>query len=79
MVKVTETQKRTVSCPFCGARSGKPCRSSRIPGPNSFGGGWGGPPDLDTAHKERRASYLAKSSEVQLWEKDGTMWFIVQK
>lgn len=55
---VTEAQKRTVACPRCGARRGKPCRGSRIPGANTFGGGWGGPPDLDRAHGERRAAYL---------------------
>ena len=57
---VTEAQKRSIACPRCDAGKGKPCKSSRIPGPNTFGGGWGGPPDLDTAHRERRAAYLAK-------------------
>lgn len=57
--KVTEIQKRTVTCPECGARAGKRCLSSRIPGPNTFGGGWGGPPYLDRAHKARRDAYLA--------------------
>ncbi len=55
---VTEAQKRTVGCPKCCANRGKPCRASRIPGPSSFGGGWGGPPDLDRAHPERRTAYL---------------------
>lgn len=59
-VKVTEAQKRRVPCPRCGARSGKACRSSRIPGANTFGGGRGGPPDLDRAHAERRAEYLER-------------------
>lgn len=58
--KVTEAQKRSVDCPNCGAKRGKPCKSSRIPGPNTFGGGWGGAPDLDNSHTERRSAYLAK-------------------
>lgn len=58
---VTESLKRSVSCPKCNAAKGKPCRSSRIPGPSTFGGGWGGPPDLETAHRERRAAYLAQA------------------
>ena len=58
--KVTEAQKRSVECPQCGAKRGKACKGSRIPGPNTFGGGWGGPSDLDRAHDERRAAYLAK-------------------
>lgn len=57
---VTERQKRSVTCPTCCARPGRPCRSSRQPDPNTLGGGWGGPPDLDTAHRERRAAYLAR-------------------
>lgn len=59
---VTEAQKRTVACPKCGAAAKKPCRSSRIPGPNTFGGGWGGPPDLETAHRERRAVFLEEDA-----------------
>lgn len=57
-VKVTEEQKRSIACPECGARRGKACHSFRIPGANSLGGGWGGPPDLDRAHKARRDAYL---------------------
>src|SRR6267142_5873177 len=56
--RVTESQKRTIACPRCDARFGKACRGSRIPGANTFGGGWGGPPDLDRAHAERRAAFL---------------------
>jgi hypothetical protein len=59
---ITEMQKRTVECPTCGARRGKPCRSSRQPGPNTFGGGWGGPPDHDRAHAARREAYIAKNA-----------------
>ena len=59
---VTEAQKRTIACPQCGAARGKACRGSRIPGANTFGGGWGGPPDLDRAHGERRAAYLAREA-----------------
>jgi hypothetical protein len=55
---VTEMQKRTVACPTCGVGKGKPCRSSRQPGAHTFGGGWGGPPDLERAHAERRQAYL---------------------
>jgi hypothetical protein len=62
---VTEAQKRAVTCPKCGASAGKPCRSSRMPSPYSFGGGWGGPPDLDTAHRERRAAFLATLATVR--------------
>lgn len=60
MTKVSESEKRTVECPECGARPGKRCRSSRLPGPNTFGGGWGGPPDLDRAHKARREAFIAR-------------------
>jgi hypothetical protein len=59
-MKITETQKRSIECPECCARPGKPCRSSRQPGSNTFGGGWGGPPDLDRAHKARRDAYAKK-------------------
>jgi hypothetical protein len=60
---VTEAQKRSIACPRCGAGKGKPCKGSRIPGPNTFGGGWGGPPALDTAHRERRAAFLARDAK----------------
>lgn len=56
---VTETEKRSVTCPECCRPAGKPCVSSRIPGPSTFGGGWGGPPDLDRAHNERRLQVIA--------------------
>jgi len=58
--RITERQKRSVPCPECGRPAGKPCASSRIPSPSSFGGGWGGPPDLEHAHPARRAEFLAK-------------------
>lgn len=57
--KISESAKRNVPCPRCLARAGRPCRSSRIPGANTLGGGWGGPPDLDRAHPERRDAALA--------------------
>ncbi|HEY8310621.1 MAG TPA: hypothetical protein VIG47_08695 [Gemmatimonadaceae bacterium] len=56
--RISEQEKRTVDCPKCLAKAGKACRGSRIPGANTFGGGWGGPPDLDRAHDERRRAYV---------------------
>ena len=56
--RLTEAQKRSVTCPTCHASAGKACRGSRIPGANTLGGGWGGPPDLDRAHDARRAEAL---------------------
>ena len=66
--QVTERQKRSVECPQCGAAAGRPCESSRIPGANSFGGGWGGPPYLERAHAARRAAYLVLLAECGLDE-----------
>ena len=66
--QVTERQKRWVECPQCGAAAGRPCKSSRIPSAHSFGGGWGGPPDLERAHAERRAAYLVRLAECGLDE-----------
>ena len=57
-IKLTETQKRRVPCPRCGAGKGRPCESSRQPGANTLGGGWGGAPSLERAHDERRAAAL---------------------
>lgn len=57
-MRVTEKQKRSVMCPKCGADRFKPCKGSRIPSASSFGGGWGGPPPLDTAHRERRMLFI---------------------
>lgn len=42
-----------VRCPTCGRGPRRRCRGSRIPGANTLGGGWGGPPDLQRPHKER--------------------------
>lgn len=42
-------------CPRCEARPGRPCNGSRIPGPGTLGGGWGGPSPLDRPHSERQA------------------------
>ena len=61
--KVTEREKRSVACPACGRSKGRPCVGSRIPGANTFGGGWGGPPDLDRAHNERRAAFLQATAD----------------
>ena len=61
VLRLTERQKRSVPCPTCHAAAGKPCRGSRIPGANTFGGGWGGPPDLERAHEARRKAALAKT------------------
>ena len=55
---VSEAQKRAVECPRCYARSGRACTSSKMPGQNTLGGGWGGYPALDRAHPERRDAYL---------------------
>jgi hypothetical protein len=52
-VRLTQAQRRSVDCPTCGMRKGKPCRSSRIGSPNQMGGGWGGYPDLDREHPSR--------------------------
>ena len=52
--RVSEEEKRSVSCPKCGADRGRPCKSTRIPSASSLGGGWGGPPNLDVAHAARR-------------------------
>lgn len=60
MQKITEAQKRSVKCPTCAAKPGRACRGSRQPGANTFGGGWGGPPDRERAHDERRAAYVDK-------------------
>lgn len=64
MVSVSEKSKRSIQCPECLAGIGKACRSSRQPGANTFGGGWGGPPDLDRAHGARRDAYLARKAAV---------------
>ena len=56
--RLSEAQKRAVACPKCHVPAGTACRGSRIPGPNTFGGGWGGPPDLDRAHDTRRQAAL---------------------
>jgi hypothetical protein len=61
--RITERVKRMYVCPKCDARRGRPCRGSRIPGANTLGGGWGGPPPLDRAHAERRDLALAELAE----------------
>ena len=60
MERVPEKAKRGVTCPDCGARPGRACKGSRIPGANTLGGGWGGPPTLTRAHAARRDRVLAK-------------------
>jgi hypothetical protein len=62
MKRMSENEKRTIACPKCSASPGHPCKGSRIPGPSTFGGGWGGPPDLDRAHEQRRAAIIASRS-----------------
>ncbi len=52
-VRLSKTQRRAFACDQCSARAGQPCRGSRIPGANTFGGGWGGPPSLDREHASR--------------------------
>ena len=64
--RLTEAQKRSVACPTCSAGAGKACRSSRIPGANTLGGGWGGPPDLDRAHDARRQAALRTLTQDRL-------------
>jgi hypothetical protein len=49
-------------CPRCAARPGRACRGTRIPSPYSFGGGWGGPSNLDKPHAERYAARRAHLS-----------------
>ena len=44
---------KDVACPLCNARSGRACKSSRLPSANSYGGGWGGYADLRRSHSER--------------------------
>lgn len=63
--RLSEAEKRRVPCPTCGASRGKACRSSRIPlpGANTFGGGWGGLPDLERAHEARRLEALRVRDE----------------
>lgn len=63
---ISEAKKRSVRCPKCGRGKGRPCVSSRQPGANTFGGGWGGPSDLDRAHPARLASFLEKREEKTL-------------
>jgi hypothetical protein len=55
-IRLTQSQRRSVECPVCVARRGQPCKGSRIPGANTLGGGWGGPPDLRREHPERIAA-----------------------
>ena len=57
--RLTERQRRSVVCPVCDARIGRPCVSSRIPSAASFGGGWGGYPALDREHPARVAEARA--------------------
>ncbi len=57
--RMKEADKRRVACPTCGALRGRPCKGLRTPAPSTLGGGWGGPPERDTAHDERRTAALA--------------------
>lgn len=48
---------KSFHCPECGARPGQPCKGSCIPGANTFGGGWGGPPPRQRPHEARYEVY----------------------
>jgi len=61
--KMKRITSKMVTCPYCGARPGRLCKGERIPGANTFGGGWGGPPPRQTPHPARVA--LAKERQVQ--------------
>ena len=54
-----------VTCPTCEARPGRECRSSRQPGPNSYGGGWGGPPAMQRPHPARVQARREYNARVQ--------------
>lgn len=51
--RMTEAVRRSVPCPTCGARKGAPCLSSRLPGANTLGGGWGGHTPRSREHAQR--------------------------
>jgi hypothetical protein len=63
-VRLTRAERRSVECPTCLARRGSPCKGSRIPGANTFGGGWGGPPALDREHAPRIADARARRERI---------------
>jgi len=57
--RLTATERRSIPCPTCQRARGKACAGSRIPGANTLGGGWGGPPDLRREHPARIAAVRA--------------------
>lgn len=61
VLRLSAAQRQAVPCPACGAQQGRPCRGSRIPGANTLGGGWGGPPSLKREHEERVAKARAQA------------------
>ncbi len=62
---------KSFHCPECGARPGRACKGSRIPGANTLGGGWGGPPDRKRPHDARyEVSRAAKSPDLQPREEE---------
>ncbi len=61
-----------VRCPECLRGKHRACRGSRIPSPSMFGGGWGGPADLERPHaarvlaaKQRTAIRIARAAFAQ--------------
>ena len=60
MTRTSEAERRSVTCPDCGARKGAPCMSSRLPGANTLGGGWGGRTDRKREHTARIDAALAR-------------------
>ena len=56
VLRLTVRQRQSVDCPRCYRKAGRPCAGSRIPGPSTLGGGWGGPPELDREHPVRVAA-----------------------
>jgi hypothetical protein len=59
-MRLNADDRRSVTCPTCYARTGRACVSSRQPGANTLGGGWGGPPELDREHPARVATVRAR-------------------
>jgi hypothetical protein len=60
VLRLSAAQRQSVECPVCVVRRGQPCQGSRIPGANTFGGGWGGPSSLKREHPARVATVRAR-------------------
>ncbi len=56
---------KSFDCPECGARRGHACKGFRIPGANTLGGGWGGPPDRKRPHEARYVVYREAKAEAE--------------